>query len=225
MASSLPAADLMDRIYRHQRHFYDATRKHYLLGRDQLIAQLGAGSSERVLEIGCGTGRNLIEAARRYPDARYFGIDISTEMLATAKHNIARAKLGDRISVARGDAAVFDPAGLFGEAQFERIFMSYCLSMIPDWQSALDAAMARLAPGGQLHIVDFGGQTELPRWFRAGLRGWLSQFHVTPRDDLEPILLTRAQRTGASVRVERPFRDYAQYAVFRRPAAQTSQPK
>ncbi len=225
MASSLPAADLMDRIYRLQRHFYDATRKHYLLGRDQLIARLEAGSSERVLEIGCGTGRNLIEAASRYPDARYFGIDISTEMLATARHNIERARLGDRISVARGDAADFDPVVLFAEAQFEHIFMSYCLSMIPDWQTALESAMARLASGGQLHIVDFGGQTDLPRWFRAGLRGWLSQFHVTPRDDLEPILLTRAQCIGASVRVERPFRDYAQYAVIRRPAAHMSRPE
>ena len=80
-------------------------------GRDQLIAQLRAGAGERVLEIGCGTGRNLIEAARRYPGARYFGIDISTEMLSDGKANIARAELGDRISVARGDAAVFDPAG------------------------------------------------------------------------------------------------------------------
>ena len=28
------AAALMDRMYRHQRHIYDLTRKFYLLGRD-----------------------------------------------------------------------------------------------------------------------------------------------------------------------------------------------
>ena len=36
MGDAAPAA-LMDRLYRRQRHFYDVTRKHYLLGRDRLI--------------------------------------------------------------------------------------------------------------------------------------------------------------------------------------------
>ena len=69
---------LMNRIYRRQRHIYDFTRKYYLLGRDALIAQLRPQPGARVLEIGCGTGRNLILAARRYPDAHFFGIDVST---------------------------------------------------------------------------------------------------------------------------------------------------
>ncbi len=30
-------ATLMDRVYKRQRHFYDATRKYYLLGRDPMI--------------------------------------------------------------------------------------------------------------------------------------------------------------------------------------------
>ena len=36
------SAALMDRIYRRQRHIYDASRKFYLLGRDELIAELAA---------------------------------------------------------------------------------------------------------------------------------------------------------------------------------------
>ena len=52
--------DLMDRLYRHQRHIYDLTRKYYLLGRDELIAELDPPPHGTVLEIGCGTGRNLL---------------------------------------------------------------------------------------------------------------------------------------------------------------------
>lgn len=37
---------------------------------------------------------------------------------------------------------------------------------------------------GRLHVVDFGDQAGLPGWARAGLRGWIGRFHVTPRDDL-----------------------------------------
>ncbi len=59
----------MDRMYRFQRHIYDATRRFYLLGRERLIAELDVPPGGSVLEIGCGTGRNLILVARRYPNA------------------------------------------------------------------------------------------------------------------------------------------------------------
>ena len=35
-------------------------------------------------------------------------------------------------------------------------FFSYSLSMIPDWRGAIDRGWAAVAPGGSLHIVDFG---------------------------------------------------------------------
>ena len=75
----------MDRIYRRQRHFYDFTRKYYLLGRDRLIDDLAPPPDGRVLEIGCGTARNLVAAARAWPQAQLYGIDISAEMLGTAR--------------------------------------------------------------------------------------------------------------------------------------------
>lgn len=207
---------LMNRIYRHQRFIYDATRKYYLLGRDRLIADLGARDGARVLEIGCGTGRNLILAARTYPGALCFGIDLSTEMLATAARAISRAGLASRISVAQGDATEFDPVALFGTGQFERIFISYSLSMIPPWQSVIDKAVSHLAPGGELRIIDFGGQERLPAVFRQLLWRWLSVFHVAPRDDLETVLNTRAAAAGATMTFARPYRGYAQYAVVSR---------
>src|SRR6202000_2775558 len=78
------ATDRMNRMYRWQRHIYDGTRRYYLLGRDQMIATPRPSPGASILEIGCGTGRNLILAAQRYPDARLFGVDVSTEMLTSA---------------------------------------------------------------------------------------------------------------------------------------------
>jgi S-adenosylmethionine-diacylgycerolhomoserine-N-methlytransferase len=208
--------DLMNRIYRHQRFIYNTTRKYYLLGRDRLIADLGADDGTRVLEIGCGTGRNLILTARKYPGALCYGIDLSTEMLATATSAVARAGLASRIRVAEGDATNFDPAALFGTNQFDRIFISYSLSMIPPWQGVIDKAMAHLAPGGELLIVDFGGQERLPAVLRRLLWRWLQLFHVAPRPDLESVLKARAAAAGASMTFARPYRGYAQYAVVSR---------
>jgi S-adenosylmethionine-diacylgycerolhomoserine-N-methlytransferase len=210
------AVDLMNRTYRHQRHIYDVTRKYFLLGRDRMIAEIDAHDGARVLEIGCGTGRNLIVTARKYPGARCFGIDVSTEMLNSASEAISRAGLATRVRVAHADATRFDPGSLFGTAQFERIFISYSLSMIPQWETVVDTAISFLASHGELRIVDFGGQERLPAAFKRLLWRWLEAFHVTPRDDLEASLKARAAATGATMTFERPYRGYAQYAVLRR---------
>jgi S-adenosylmethionine-diacylgycerolhomoserine-N-methlytransferase len=207
----------MNRMYRWQRFIYDATRRYYLLGRDQLIAQLAPKEGARVLEIGCGTGRNLVQAAQRYPAAAFYGIDVSTEMLTTATSAIARHRLTGRVRVAHGDATDFDSARLFGVAGFDHLMISYSLSMIPEWQTVLDHAVARLAPGGRLHIVDFGNQERLPAWTRRLLLRWLALFGVTPRRHLHDAMTGLARRVGGDLRFERPFRGYAQSAVLRLP--------
>lgn len=211
----MTAAIAMDRMYRRQRYVYDFTRRYYLLGRDLLIRRLDPASGDHVLEIGCGTGRNLVAAARRYKDARFLGIDISRQMLKSSDRAIAQANLQSRVRVAFADAADIDPSALFGRPKFARIFISYSLSMIPDWPRVLDGAVRLLADGGELHIVDFGRQEHLPYWFRNALRKWLALFHVHPRDEMEQALVALAGRVNARLSIERPYLGYAQYAVLR----------
>lgn len=57
----------MNRMYRWTRHIYDASRKYYLLGRDVLIQRLRPTPDDVVCEVGCGTARNLIKLAQKYP--------------------------------------------------------------------------------------------------------------------------------------------------------------
>jgi len=215
--TELPAnhAELMDGVYRWQRHIYDLTRKYYLLGRDRLIDGLDVPQGGTVLELGCGTGRNIVLAARRYPDARFFGLDISAEMLETANAAMAREGLAAKVDLDRGDATDFDARALFGTAHFDRVFVSYSLSMIPGWEKTVAAALAALAPGGSLHVVDFGQQEGLPRWFRALLRGWLRKFHVEPRASLRDVLESESERAGATFRFRTLYRGYAWLAVIR----------
>lgn len=200
----------MDAQYRWQRHVYDLSRKYYLLGRDGLIRELGVPEGGAVLEIGCGTGRNLALTARRYRNCRLHGLDISSEMLRSARRTVPEALL------AQGDATGFDAASLFGRTVFDRIFMSYTLSMIPDWQAAIGQAARLLVPGGRLHIVDFGQQERLPPWFGRMLRAWLATFHVAPRVDLFAACETVAARHDLHCVSARPFRGYAWTAVLER---------
>ena len=212
------STELMNRTYRHQRHVYDFTRKYYLLGRDRLIAELAPRQGDAVLEIGCGTGRNLVKLARAYPGAHLFGLDVSREMLASAAAAMARAGLSARVALGQGDATAFDPETLFGCAEFERVMISYTLSMIPPWRDALERALDVLSPGGSLHLVDFGDCAGLPGPFRTGLRRWLAAFDVTPRDDLGQALQTLTAERGLTCTIDNRFRGYAVLAVARRSA-------
>jgi S-adenosylmethionine-diacylgycerolhomoserine-N-methlytransferase len=187
---------LMDSMYRGQRHIYDLTRKYYLFGRDRLIAGLALPHGGTVLEIGCGTGRNLDQIRRHWPEARLYGLDISSEMLKSA-----RACLGRDAVLALGDAADFSATALFGRGQFDRVVLSFCLSMIPPWQATLAQALSLLARNGSLHIVDFGRMQTMPGLLRRPLRAWLAHFHVTPRADLDETAVRLAREHGLSCQI------------------------
>jgi len=181
-------AALMDSVYRRQRYIYDFTRKYYLFGRDRLIRDLALRPEARVVEVGCGTARNLVRMAKRYPGRQFFGLDASQAMLETAAHATAKAGFGNQISLAHGYAEDLNPA-MFGQTEpFDDIVFSYSLSMIPDWKQSLRAAIDALSPAGRLHIVDFGDLGGLPSPGRKALLRWLALFHVEPRAELLAVL-------------------------------------
>jgi S-adenosylmethionine-diacylgycerolhomoserine-N-methlytransferase len=202
--ADLAHAGRMDRMYRTQRHIYDITRKYYLFGRDTLISELNVPNGASVLEVGCGTGRNLALIGRHYPGAQLFGLDISAEMLASADKKLAGT--GARLQVA--DATRFK-AEAFGTNGFDRVVISYALSMIPDWQAAVDSALDAVVPGGSLHIADFGQQEGLPPLVRTLLTAWLTRFHVSPRAELMDVVEARAKARGMTTRRQSLGRGYA----------------
>lgn len=202
-------AKLMDKTYRHQRLIYDITRRFFLLGRDRLLGDLAPSQGGRILEIACGTGRNLARLKKLHPGCELFGLDISQEMLRSA-----HATLGGYARLVLADACDFDGEQLFGEGGFDCVLLSYSLSMIPEWDRALRLAAAQLAPGGRLHVVDFGDQTGLPRWFRHLLLSWLARFHVAPRTDLQTRMQALANERGLTLRFQPLYLDYAQYGVL-----------
>lgn len=207
---------LMDRIYRSQRHIYDATRKYFLLGRDELIADLDPPEKAVILELACGTGRNLIEIAKSWPNRDFYGVDISQEMLESASKSISRHGLSGSIKLVNGDASQPLDNDIFPDGGFDRIIISYSLSMIPDWRITIENALSALAPDGELHIVDFGQQALLPGTFRRILQWWLSRFHVEPRAELNMFIdgLSESGRFAYSGRCH--YRDYCWRFIIRK---------
>ncbi|HFB2047796.1 MAG TPA: 2-methoxy-6-polyprenyl-1,4-benzoquinol methylase, mitochondrial [Hyphomicrobiaceae bacterium MAG_BT-2024] len=214
-SNDVDSVNSMNDMYKYQRYIYDITRKYYLLGRDHLLDDLNPAVAETVLEIGCGTGRNLIMAARRYPHAKFYGFDISNKMLDTAHQSICRAGLSDKISLAQGDASQFDLHKLFGIAGVNRVFVSYALSMIPSWRKTLDASLAAVSSEGSLHVIDFGQQSSWPKIFRVMLFAWLGKFKVYPRSELKMELNIRAENIGFDFKYHQLYGGYADYVVLK----------
>ena len=187
MSSSVVAnpAQKMDRMYRWTRHVYDLTRRYYLLGRDRMLDDIAAQPPSRVLEVGCGTARNLRRLRRLAPQHALFGMDASPKMLDTARRSLRRDGIGTEVRLAQGLAEDLDPAAHFGaDEPFDVLFFSYVLSMIPTWRDALKAALDALPAGGRLCVVDFWDQGDLPGWFQALLQRWLALFDVHHRPEL-----------------------------------------
>jgi S-adenosylmethionine-diacylgycerolhomoserine-N-methlytransferase len=137
-------------------------------------------------------------------------------MLATAGRSIRNAGLEHRINLAQADAVAADPAQLFGRPSFDRVMISYALSMIPPWRQALSHSVSLLAPRGALCLVDFGDQAALPTWFRTLLFHWLAWFHVSPRLDLRRELEQLAHMAELDLRVCDLYRGYACFARLER---------
>lgn len=213
MLSEAQTKTSMDNMYRWTRHVYDISRKYYLLGRDRLIEKLQPKKDEHIIEAGCGTARNLVKMARRYPEAHFYGFDASDEMLKTARKSAGNAK----ITLAQSYAQSFDAQKLFGLARApDKIVFSYALSIIPPWRESIDHALSVLPAGGEMHIVDFGGQDGLPLLFRRFLFWWLSIFHVYHKPEILNYLQRLELEKRGALSVEHLYKGYAYYAVFRK---------
>ena len=207
----------MDKMYRKTRHVYDFTRKYYLLGRDRLLEEIELQPGDRVLEIGCGTARNLIRLARARPDVRCYGLDASNEMLATATAKVKSRRLLDRITLRHCLAEELNYAKTFElDAPFDAAFFSYSLSMIPTWPQAIDAALANIKRGGAFYVVDFWDQGGWPGWFRFLLKRWLDLFHVHYRPELLEHLQELDKKGVGSLTLKSVARRYAYLATFRK---------
>ena len=158
----------LNKYYRWQAHLYDSTRWAFLFGRTPLIRMAAEGIRPvRILEVGCGTGKNLAELARVFPEAEIIGLDLSTEMLRKARKKTQ--VFGSRVSLLQ---RVYN-APVSDGTPFDLIVFSYCLSMInPGFAEVLQVCLDDLGKEGHVAVVDFHdtGFT----WFRR----WMGLNHV-----------------------------------------------
>ncbi|MCL1124994.1 class I SAM-dependent methyltransferase [Shewanella surugensis] len=141
----------IENYYRFHSLIYDYSRWPILFGRNQLIRNVNLEQhSCRILEVGCGTGYNLLRIHQRYPHAHLTGLDTSAHMLSKAKKKLANC------STITFKECLFEKSAFNINERYDLIIFSYCLSMFHhNWKQAIDDANALLYSKGQVAVVDF----------------------------------------------------------------------
>ncbi|MBA2681614.1 MAG: methyltransferase domain-containing protein [Ktedonobacteraceae bacterium] len=131
---------------------------------DQMITQAMGGvlseqkesaSIKRVLDIGCGVGSWIIEAAQTYPGMSLVGIDISPRMIEYAQKIASSQSINDRVTFQIMDA--LRPLE-FADASFDLVNIRLGSSFMRtwDWPSLYLEMLRVLRPGGVVRIMESG---------------------------------------------------------------------
>ena len=124
---------------------------------EELIERLCLPDGGRVLDLACGPATQLAQVAELNADMEFTGLDLSTEMLASAEQHIRDCGLTN-IQLTEGDITKLPQ---FLDASFDAVICTMALHHLPTLEH-LDSCFSEIArvlkPGGRLSITfDFRG--------------------------------------------------------------------
>lgn len=146
-----------------------------------LLAHAGFAPGERVVEIGCGSGRFARRiAAAVAPGGTVLGIDISPALAGLARREAAEAGTAN-LQILVADAQTAVPPG----APFDRLVSRFGVMFFADPAAAMANLLAMLAPGGRLDFAVWAPIEGNP-WAGAVMAVARSHLGVPQRDPRDP---------------------------------------
>ena len=152
----------VQRLYDRIAPLYDlASAPYWMLGADKLsdkaIAELRLTPGSTVVELGVGTGRNLVALSRAVgPTGRVVGVDLSTEMLRRARKRLVRTELGNVILVT-ADMMDYEPP-----PETSGVLSTYAIEMLPDPETLLRRLSYTLPAGSRIAISGLRASASWP---------------------------------------------------------------
>lgn len=172
--------EAMKAYYQLHAKIYDLTRWSFLFGRKKIVNLLADYNQcpQRLLEVGCGTGRNLMRITQQFPLTQLIGMDVSGSMIKKARKNTKDFQ--ERIQL-------LERPYIFGSMEFngslDMIVFSYSLTMInPQWEELIAQSVYDLKKGGLIAVVDFHNSPF--QWFK----NHMGNNHVRMDGHLIPVL-------------------------------------
>jgi ubiquinone/menaquinone biosynthesis C-methylase UbiE len=116
--------------------------------REQYLGRLELRPGARVLDVGAGTGAEMIHLARRAANLRLHGLDISVHMLAQCRRKLRRAELAAELFVGRVERLPF------ADDTFDVVFHMGAFNEFRDKSAAVRELIRVARPGSRLAIAD-----------------------------------------------------------------------
>ena len=139
-------AGMYDRLNRVQSLGLDV-----LWRRRALACLAGEVSSPRqILDLATGTADFAIAAARRFPDARVTGVDLTPAMLDVGRRKVMSAGLADRVVLEEGNACALT----YMDGSVDAVVCAFGFRNFPDRAVALREVARVLRPGGNLLALE-----------------------------------------------------------------------
>jgi ubiquinone/menaquinone biosynthesis C-methylase UbiE len=172
---------------------YDAELRRH---NERLRAATEIGPSDRVLDIGCGTGQTTRDAARAASSGSVLGVDISEQMLERARRLTMEAGL-QNISYALGDAQVYRFQPAYFDVQISRFGTMFFSEPV-----AAFANLARASRRGARLVMMVWQSSERNEWataipaalsvrdHAASATAWQQAFSLAEPEAVETILQT-----------------------------------
>lgn len=104
-----------------------------------------------ILDVATGTGDMAVMLARRFPESRITGVDISEGMLGIGRQKLARLKLEDRVNLQPGDSEALP----FATDSFDAITVAFGVRNFENLEKGLREMHRVLKPGGKLMVLEF----------------------------------------------------------------------
>lgn len=148
------------KVYDGWAPFYNPTHSWSLPKRRVARLLLDVQPNDRVLDLACGTGANLLHLRKLVGEkGRVIGVDISSRMLDIAKQMIANHDWKN-VEVLEADAAHLP----FADRFFDKIICSYALNIIPDYVRTIEEVNRVLTPGGRFVSLEVRSGHSMPKW-------------------------------------------------------------
>lgn len=141
-----------------------------LPGLDGVTEKLAAGA--KVADVGCGSGRALLEIASAYPRSEFHGYDSAELALRSARENLRACGLTN-VTFHHAGADALDP-----DASFDFILSWDCLHDMTQPAAAMRAIRGAINRDGTWLIVDVAGQPTPEENYEHPLAGLLYGFSV-----------------------------------------------
>lgn len=168
-------------------------------GNPTAVAELRPG--ELVVDLGSGAGFDAILCARRVgPTGRVIGVDMTPEMLAKARANVARLGLPQ---VTFREGVIEDLPLRDGVAD---VVISNCvINLSTDKAKALAEAFRVLKPGGRLRVSDVATTRPISEESRKSVAAWTACLSGALTTDEYRSILEEVGFTAVELQVESGF--------------------